>query len=119
MQLTTGDHGKPLLFTLRDRSKAASGSMLDARNPETWKPCDLTRVRVIHISVRPPGQTETVLLIAARRAPYVNGVCQATWGAELFAAPGQYEGEVRLEYADGSIETAWPRLVFVVREGMS
>ncbi|GAB0058041.1 hypothetical protein SIID45300_02381 [Candidatus Magnetaquicoccaceae bacterium FCR-1] len=115
IHLSVGDHGKPLLCTLRDRTKAALGAVLDARNPETWKPYDLSRVRTIHATVHPPDGSDPVLLGATRRAPYAAGVVHLTWSGEVFALPGQYPGEVRMEYLDGSIETVTPRILFIVR----
>ncbi|MBF0340232.1 MAG: hypothetical protein HQL95_04635 [Magnetococcales bacterium] len=117
--LVAGDHGTPLLFTIRDSSRAAPGRVLDPRNPDTWMPYDLTRVAAIHVPIRPVDRSQPPrTLTAVKLSPFGLGFFQMVWEQDLFATPGRYEGEVRLEYADGAVETVYLRLLFVVRESL-
>jgi hypothetical protein len=47
-----------------------------------------------------------------------NGVCNFQWStvpASLTGAPGNYEGEISLVYADGTIQTVYDLLKFTMR----
>ncbi|MBF0339788.1 MAG: hypothetical protein HQL95_02340 [Magnetococcales bacterium] len=115
--LVAGDHGRALRFTLRDRLAAAPGRLLNHYDPETWAPCDLTRVVAIRVPVQPRDRSRPPYpLTAMKLAPYTSGLCQMIWPPELFAVPGHYEAEVSLEYAGGAMETVYGRMVFIVKE---
>ncbi|MBF0192263.1 MAG: hypothetical protein HQL99_14150 [Magnetococcales bacterium] len=114
--LVAGDHGRPLLLTVRDRFVAAPGRTLNPRDPGTWAPYDLSRIVAIRVPVRPADFSRPPFpLTAMPLQPYGNGDCLVIWPPELFATPGRYEGELSLEYPDGAVETVYRRLLFTVR----
>lgn len=114
--LVAGDHGRPVLLTVRDRFTAAPGRTLDPRDPGSWAACDLSRVAAIRVPVRPLDLSRPSFpLTAMPLQPRAAGVCLLIWPPELFAVPGRYEGELSLEYPDGATETVFRRLLFTVR----
>lgn len=116
IHLTLGDHGRPLRWTIRDRFASIPGISHDPHDPDTWGPCDLTKVASVRVRIQPVDRSRpTTELIAMMLPPRVSGVCQLVWPAWIFPTPGRYDGEISLHYPDGSIETAPQRLIFVVR----
>jgi hypothetical protein len=116
INLVANDTKPEINLTLKDNSTAASGLTLDPDDSSTWALIDISDPTIV-VKFRALGSS-TVLdtLSCTKVAPYVNGKCFMTWGADTLAvSAGTYEGEIELTYTSGGILTLFDRLKFKVR----
>ena len=117
INLVAGDSKPEINFTLKDSNTAAAGLTLDPDDSSTWALIDISDPTIV-VKFRALGAS-TILdtLTCTKVAPYTNGACFMTWGADTLAvSAGTYEGEIELTYSDGGILTLFDRLKFKVRD---
>ncbi len=120
ISLVSGDDLPELQFVLRDSNTAATGQTLDANDPTTWSPIDLTG-QTIRVYFRALGGS-TILdtITCGKIAPYADGKCFLQWNpTTLDVAAGVYEGEIELENSSGQKLTVYDKLKFRVRDDFS
>tara|TARA_B110000902_G_scaffold237214_1_gene284044 strand:- start:1044 stop:1418 length:375 start_codon:yes stop_codon:yes gene_type:complete len=116
INLVKGDTLPELNFTLRDSNAAASGYTLDADDPTTWAPIDLTGATA-KLKFKALGATVLKSTITMTlQAPYTSGVAFLQWPVGVLDTAGTFSGEVEVTYASGAVQTVFDQLKFKVRE---
>ena len=117
INLVANDTKPEINLTLKDNSTAAAGLTLDPDDSSTWALIDISDPTIV-VKFRALGASTILDTVACTKvAPYTNGACFMTWGADTLAvSAGTYEGEIELTYTDGGILTLFDRLKFKVRD---
>jgi hypothetical protein len=106
INLVQDDTGPDLTITLYD---AASNAPIDVSGGSD----------VVRLLLRREGQTgtPTVTTITGVRANGgADGVVTFVWPAGALATPGFYEGEIKITFTSGKVETVPDKMRFYVRE---
>jgi hypothetical protein len=119
INLVQGDDLPQLEIILRDSSAAATGQTLDIGDPTTWNPIDLTNATAVRLKYR---RINTVTLVDTLTftivSPATDGKIIVAWGATtLDDGVGDYEGEIEIQYSNGTYLTVPDKLKFSVRAG--
>jgi len=116
INLVANDTKPEINLILKDNSTAAAGLTLDPDDSSTWALIDISDPTIV-VKFRALGTSAILDTLACTKvAPYTNGACFMTWGADtLDVSAGTYEGEIELTYGDGGILTLFDRLKFKVR----
>ena len=116
INLVKGDTLPELNLTLRDSNAAASGYTLDADDPTTWAPIDLTGATA-KLKFKALGATVLKSTITMTlQAPYTEGKAFMQWPVGVLDTAGTFSGEVEVTYASGAVQTVFDQLKFKVRE---
>ena len=103
IKLVQGDTKPSLVITLTDKSSNI--------------PLNLTGITP-GLKFRAAGMSELVGRVPGAVVDAANGVCVFHWSEVpgiLNGEPGNYEGEVDLTYADGTVQTVYETLYFYLR----
>lgn len=110
IELVRNDTRPALVIALTDET---TGDVIDVSNTST----------VVRLKFREVGSLSTKasitcakLTVPGSSTPGAAGVVQASWPSSALDAAGDYEGEVEVTFADGSVQTVYDRLAFTVRE---
>ena len=119
INLVQGDDLPNLEITLRDSQTAATGKTLDAGDPTTWSVIDLSGVSAVRFKYRRLNSSTLVATLTATiNDPATDGKVTLSWGSTtLDDGVGEYEGELELEYSNGSFQSVADLLRFDVRAG--
>ena len=116
INLVKGDTLPELNLTLRDSNAAASGYTLDADDPTTWAPIDLTGATA-KLKFKALGATALKSTITMTlQSPYTDGKVFMQWPVGVLDTAGTFSGEVEVTYASGAVQTVFDQLKFKVRE---
>ena len=117
INLVANDTKPEINLTLKDNGTAAAGLTLDPDDSSTWALIAISDPPIV-VKFRALGASSILdTLTCTKVAPYTNGACFMTWGADTLAvSAGTYEGEIELTYTDGGILTLFDRLKFKVRD---
>jgi hypothetical protein len=120
IRLVSGDTKPELNITLRDSNTAATGLVLDASDPTTWKIIDLTNVEKVEMNFKKVGSStikETILCTIV--SPKTDGKIIMQWTTtSLDSVAGEYEGEIVITdttAAGGKVITVRDLLKFDIR----
>lgn len=116
IELVTGDSLPSLIFTLRDKSVAASGYTLDENDEDTWAPIDITGATV-RMRIRVVGETTLTDTRTGTVEDGPAGRVSVSFLTTTFADAGTYEGELEVTFASGGIQSVVQLIKFKVREG--
>lgn len=114
LNLVTGDTLPALTLTLRDSNTAASGKTLDANDPNTWAPINITGGSV-SVFVRLVGESTLTATLTGSIIDGANGRVLITFTSTTFPDAGTYEGEIQITFSGGGIQTVDELLKFKVR----
>lgn len=110
IELVRNDTRPALVITLTNET---TGAVIDVSNTST----------VVRLKFREVGSmsikttiTCAKLTTTGNATPGAAGVVQASWPSSALDAAGEYEGEVEVTFADGSVQTVYDRVAFTVRE---
>lgn len=71
----------------------------------------------VRLRFRAAGDTTVLSNITGTVVDGINGVCVFSWPAgSLNVEPGDYEGEIEVTFADGTIQTVYDVLKFKLRD---
>jgi hypothetical protein len=116
INLVVGDTLPEVTVTLRDSNKAAAGKVLDANDPTTWDPIDLTGATV-RLRIRPVGSTTVSSTLSMTvQTPATNGKAATNFPAGTLDTAGIFEAEVEIEYSSGGKQTVNDLLKLKVRD---
>lgn len=104
IKLVQGDTKPSLVVTLKDQSSSI--------------PLNLTGVTPA-LKFRESGATTLIGIVPGAVVDIVGGIVVFHWTAVpniLDVPAGNYEGEIELTYADGSVQTVFDALYFYIRE---
>ena len=114
LNFVVGDTLPALDLALKDKNTAASGSVLDPENSATWNPINITgatvKLRLRELGSTVISDTRTCLITNA-----TGGLCSTDFATTSFANAATYEGEVEINYANGSVQTVFDLVRFKVR----
>lgn len=114
LNLVTGDTLPALTLTLRDSNTAASGAVLDANDPTTWAPINITGATV-RVYIRLSGSTTLTDTLTGSVIDGAGGRVVITFDADTFATAGTYEGEIEITFSGGGVQTVDELIKFKVR----
>jgi uncharacterized cupin superfamily protein len=115
IKVVVGDTHPELNFTLTDSNTAASGKTLDAEDPTTFAPIDLTG-STTRVRIRKIGTTTILDTIVCSITNATAGKCSMVFTSSTFTAAGFYEGEIEITKSDGNIQTVGDLIRFNVRD---
>jgi len=116
ISLVVGDTLPEVTVTLRDSNKAASGQTLDAEDPTTWDPIDLTGATV-RMRIRKVGSsTVTSILTMTVVAPTTDGKATTNFPSGTLSEAGVFEAEVEVTYSGGGKQTVNDLLKLKIRD---
>lgn len=118
IRLVSGDTLPEINITLKDSNTAATGQTLNPSDSATWAIMDLSTAVSVKMNFRKIGDTaihETITCSVV--APAANGNVIMRWtDTALAGISGDYEGEIKVNYATKTVTVA-DLLKFDVREG--
>lgn len=118
LSLVVGDTLPELTLTLKDKSEAASGSVLDEEDSSTWAPINITGATVL-LRIRAMGSSTLTGTLTCTIVDGSAGKCAtdfASGGGSVFTAAGNYEGEVEITFSSGGKQTVFDLVKFKIRE---
>jgi hypothetical protein len=116
ISLVVGDTLPEVTVTLRDSNKAASGQTLDAEDPTTWDPIDLTGATV-RMRIRKVGSTTvTSTLTMTVLSPATDGKATTNFPSGTLSEAGVFEAEVEVTYSGGGKQTVNDLLKLKIRD---
>ncbi len=115
IKVVVGDTHPELNFTLRDSNTAATGKTLDAEDPTTFAPIDLTG-STTRVRIRKIGTTTILKTITCSITNASAGKCAMAFTNDTFTTAGFYEGEMEITKSDGNIQTVNDLIKFNVRD---
>jgi len=116
INLVVGDTLPEVTVTLRDSNKAASGQTLDAEDPTTWDPIDLTGATV-RMRIRKVGSTTvTSTLTMTVVSPETDGKATTNFPSGTLSEAGVFEAEVEVTYSGGGKQTVNDLLKLKIRD---
>lgn len=116
INLVVGDTLPEVTVTLRDSNKAASGQTLDAEDPTTWDPIDLTGATV-RMRIRKVGSaTVTSTLTMTVVSPSTDGKATTNFPSGTLSEAGVFEAEVEVTYSGGGKQTVNDLLKLKIRD---
>jgi hypothetical protein len=114
IDLVQGDQLPEIEMTLKDSNTAATGSILDADDANTFAALDLTGGSV-RMRVRTVGQTGLIdTLLGTITAP-TDGKVTFIFDSDTLASTGVLEGEVEFTDSNGRTQTVVDLIKFKVR----
>jgi len=114
IDLVQGDQLPEIEMTLKDSNTAATGSILDADDANTFAALDLTGGSV-RMRVRTVGQTGLIdTLLGTVTAP-TDGKVTFIFDSDTLASTGVLEGEVEFTDSNGRTQTVVDLIKFKVR----
>lgn len=119
IKLVQGDTRPSLLLDLRDTVTNLPISVTGATPSLKIKLSGSSTVKEVLIGVTLPGYTNddgTVTAVAPYAESGSGGRVMFNWSALALDTAGVMEGEVDVTFADGTVQTVYERLKFVVRE---
>lgn len=102
IDLVQGDRLPEIEVTLKDSNTAAAGSTLDADDPATFAPIDLTNGSV-KMRVRQVGQSSLISTITGTVTDADDGKVTFVFDSDTLSTTGVLEGEI--EYTDSNSRT--------------
>ena len=114
LELVQGDTLPRVVFTLKDKSEAASGAVLDPNDAATWAPINLTGATV-RLRIRELGSSTVKATMTMTVSDATNGVASTDFPSPALDTAGTFEGEIEAVFADGSIQTVVDLLKLKVR----
>ncbi len=116
INLVVGDTLPELTVTLRDSNKAATGKTLDAEDPTTWDPIDLSgatvRMRIRKVGTTTVASTLTMIIVGSAS----DGKASTNFPSGTLSEAGVFEAEVEIEYSTGAKQTVHDLLKLKVRD---
>lgn len=115
IRLVQGDDLPGISFFIRDSSRAANGKVLDKKDPDSWRPVNLTGASVL-AAISKGGankqiDTADVVLITPEAGEVLINLNDCTFLDE----PGQYDCEISVVFSGGR-QTVYDVLSLDVRE---
>tara|TARA_R100000541_G_scaffold5047_2_gene12397 strand:- start:1940 stop:2314 length:375 start_codon:yes stop_codon:yes gene_type:complete len=114
INLVQGDQLPEVEITLKDSNTAASGSILDADDPSTFNPLDLTGGSV-RMRVRTVGQTALIDTLVGTITNASGGVVTFVFDSDTLATSGVIEGEIEFTDSANRTQTVIDLIKFKVR----
>lgn len=114
INLVQGDQLPEVEITLKDSNTAASGSILDADDPATFAPLDLTGGSV-KMRVRTVGKTALIDTLVGTITNASGGIVAFVFDANTLAASGVIEGEIEFTDSSNRTQTVIDLIKFKVR----
>tara|TARA_B100000768_G_scaffold149186_1_gene143430 strand:+ start:648 stop:1022 length:375 start_codon:yes stop_codon:yes gene_type:complete len=114
INLVQGDQLPEVEITLKDSNTAASGSILDADDPSTFNPLDLTGGSV-RMRVRTVGQTALIDTLVGTITNASEGVVTFVFDSDTLATSGVIEGEIEFTDSANRTQTVIDLIKFKVR----
>jgi hypothetical protein len=115
IKLVKGDTLPELTITLKDSNTAAAGQTLDAEDPETFAPVDITG-GTVRVRIRQVGETTILKTVVATITDASNGQVTMLFPSDTFSEAGIYEAEVEFTKSDGNIQTVNDLIKLSVRD---
>ena len=103
IRLVQNDRHPDVYFTLTDRD---TGDAIDVTN---------ATVRLHFKSLDPTVTAVKATIVASKPNGGADGYVKVTWPADALDTPGPYEGEIELEFIDGTKHTVFDKQPFRVR----
>lgn len=114
INLVQGDQLPEVEITLKDSNTAASGSILDADDPSTFNPLNLTGGSV-RMRVRTVGQTALIDTLVGTITNASGGVVTFVFDSDTLATSGVIEGEIEFTDSANRTQTVIDLIKFKVR----
>lgn len=116
IKLVRGDTLPQLTITLKDSNTAATGATLDANDPTTWAPINLTGATVL-VKIKQVGSSAVKEELPAYTfGDPADGIVFMGWTSTALDTAGEFTGEIEITYSGGGVLTVYKQLSFVVRE---
>jgi len=118
LSLVVGDTLPELTLTLKDKSQAASGLVLDEEDSSTWAPINVVGATML-LRIRALGSTTLTGTLTCTITDGSAGKCVtnfASGGGSVFTEAGNYEGEVEITFSGGGKQTVFDLVKFKIRE---
>jgi len=114
INLVQGDQLPEVEITLKDSNTAISGSILDADDPATFNPLDLTGGSV-RMRVRTVGKTALIDTLVGTITNASGGVVTFVFDSDTLATSGVIEGEIEFTDSSNRTQTVIDLIKFKVR----
>jgi hypothetical protein len=102
IKLVQGDTGPNLVCTLTDESSGLPINIMGATP---------------RLKFRAQGSATVLETLVGSIGDGVNGICVIPWSdTALTGEPGLYEGEIEITFADGTVQTVYDTLKFILRK---
>ena len=114
IDLVQNDQLPEITVTLKDSNAAASGQTLDADNPATFAPIDLTGGSV-RLRIREVGKTTLLDNIIGTVTDAQAGKATFVFGSSTLSTTGVLEGEIEITDSSSRTQTVVDLIKFKVR----
>lgn len=115
VKLVQSDDLPSVSFSIKDANRAAEGMVLDRKDPETWRPVDLTGA-VVSAAVSDAGSNKQIDVVEVYViSPLTGEVMLYLNNCTFIGKAGLYDCEVTVDFPIGQ-QTVYDMLTFDVRE---
>lgn len=114
IDLVQNDQLPEITVTLKDSNAAASGQTLDADNPDTFAPIDLSGGSV-RLRIREVGKTTLLDNIIGTVTDATGGKATFVFGSSTLSTTGVLEGEIEITDSSSRTQTVVDLIKFKVR----
>ena len=115
IKLVKGDTLPELTITLKDSNTAAPGKTLDAEDPTTFAPIDVTG-GTVRVRIRQIGSTTILKTVVTTITSAEDGKVSMLFPADTFDEAGFFEAEVEFTTSGGNIQTVNDLIKLNVRD---
>lgn len=120
IKLVRGDTRPQILVALKDDSTGEAMDISNAVARLKFRAIGSTTILATLVSTLLPGKElddGTVVSSAPYNVPGFGGRCVFAWApGDLEQAPGDYEGEIEITFADDTVQTVFETLKFKLRD---
>lgn len=114
IDLVQNDQLPEIAVTLKDSNSAATGQILDADNPATFSPIDLSGGSV-RLRIREVGKTTLLDNIIGTVTDAAAGKATFVFGSSTLSTTGVLEGEIEITDSSSRTQTVVDLIKFKVR----
>lgn len=115
VKLVQSDDLPSVSFSIKDANRAAEGMVLDRKDPETWRPVDLTGA-VVSAAVSDAGSNKQIDVVEVYViSPLTGEVMLYLNNCTFIGEAGLYDCEITVDFPIGQ-QTVYDMLTFDVRE---
>jgi hypothetical protein len=114
IDLVQNDQLPEIAVTLKDSNAAATGQTLDADNPDTFSPIDLSGGSV-RLRIREVGKTTLLDNIVGTVTDASAGKATFVFGSSTLSTTGVLEGEIEITDSSSRTQTVVDLIKFKVR----
>lgn len=115
VKLVQSDDLPSVSFSIKDANRAAEGMVLDRKDPDTWRPVDLTGA-VVSAAVSDAGSNKQIDVVEVYViSPLTGEVMLYLNDCTFISKAGLYDCEITVDFSIGQ-QTVYDMLTFDVRE---